>query len=555
MRKIFTKILCVVLLVSCSLCLFVNTTTSNARASSVYDFANITEEESLQFLEDHNINIPEDFQDYSDLGSFVQGIIQLVYSDPSYEFVFNYNVTLDFANEIKSNVIPYLNDQVSVLANASDYSLQYNTVQDENGNWVTQGGAWNNKWKNYNCYAFAINRSEQSQFYPSRRQYQPGDMSGSGRFSRWISIEKLANIVKDDLLAMGYTGVELSTTIPQINSDEELICVRRGDTDYHFMKYDLETDYWYHKPGDSAVLRYNDVPSKSAVWYGEASKYGRESLIYYRPAWSFFKKQMRYDSGIYFIKYHKHKVNLPPMSSSLICGLYIQKGKDVVLEINNENDNQYYEFEINNTNEVTAELYDKDMERLDTFTGTNILFYKSLSKETYYIKLNYVNTSSSGTISTKITVHNHSYTYEQASVGHTATCYCGYTMLLPHEYDYHTCTLCGYSIATHSFTVSYKSIDTLKHWGICACGKKLAGAHVVGPDAFQNGEQYAICLLCHGLAKAGNAQIMRLNNLIINVTPNGSFMLPNGVIVLAEEDILACLNGTLTFLHDVNDYV
>ena len=33
------------------------------------------------------------------------------------------------------------------------------------------------------------------------------------------------------------------------------------------------------------------------------------------------------------------------------------------------------------------------------------------------------------------------------------------------------------------------------------------------------------------------------------VTANGSYILPNGVIVLVDEDIEAYLNGTLVFYH------
>ena len=71
---------------------------------------------------------------------------------------------------------------ISLPVDASEYtySLRYNTVADEDGNWVTQGGAYYDVWENYNCYAFAIDRVEYPQFYPSGVyiQYQPGNMGG-----------------------------------------------------------------------------------------------------------------------------------------------------------------------------------------------------------------------------------------------------------------------------------------------------------------------------------------------------------------------------------------
>lgn len=544
MKKIITKILCVILFVSCSLCLFVNTTTSNARASSVYDFANITEEESLQFLEDHNINIPEDFRDDSDLGNFVQGIIRSVYNNPSYELVFNYNVTLDFANEIKSNVIPYLNDQVSLLSNASNYSLQYNTVQDKNGNWVTQGGAWKDKWENYNCYAFAINRTEQPRFYQSSKQYDPGDLSGES-FSRSLPIEEIANIVKADLLAIGYTNVELSTSIPNINSNQQLICVRKGGTDYHFMKYDLSTDYWYHKPGQSAVLRYNYVPNNADAWKREVSVDGGQYLL----------DDYEYDGDIYFIKYDKNKVDLSYSTSNLSYSLNVQAGKDSILEISNEINDRYCEFNISATSAVKAELYNNDMELLDTFTGTSILFDKSLSKETYYLKLNYVNTSSSGKINIDIMTSPHSHVYNHEIIDdsyHAISCECGYYKKVKHVYKDHECRVCGYYRTSHVYNLLYSWYDYTRHYASCSCGARGLSVHVVSSDAYSNGERYATCLLCGGKADLAH-NVVTSNSLA--TTSNGSFILPNGVIVLTDEDFEAYINGTLTFTQGNYSYI
>ena len=42
-----------------------------------------------------------------------------------------------------------------------------------------------------------------------------------------------------------------------------------------------------------------------------------------------------------------------------------------------------------------------------------------------------------------------------------------------------------------------------------------------------------------------------LNNLLS--TSNGSFILPNGIVVLVEEDYEAYLNGTIVFEHHNND--
>ena len=84
---------------------------------------------------------------------------------------------------------------------------------------------------------------------------------------------------------------------------------------------------------------------------------------------------------------------------------------------------------------IKIELYDNEMELIESYTGSNVVFYKPLLKETYHLKLNYVNTNFSGNMNINILVHSHTYTtYEQADYGHLATCYCEYTTTLSHVY-------------------------------------------------------------------------------------------------------------------------
>lgn len=545
MKNLIKKFLCYVLLVSFGFCSFVNRTTLSVCASGEYDFVNITEEESLQFLENYDIDIPNKFRDYLDIGSVVKGLIQLVYNNPSYDFVFNYDEMQNFANEIKDNVICYLNNQNTSLSACSSYSLQYNTVKDSNDNWVRQGGAWYNKWKNYNCYAYAINRVEQPQFYPSGDyiQYQPGDMSGSGNFGTANSISQLANVVKDDLIKMGYTNIVLSTTIPNVTNEQELICIRMSKYDYHFMKYDLSTNSWYHKPGSSAVLKYNSTPNNSEKWYGEYSAYGKEGKIKIN-----IFTQLYYDSNIYFIRYDKNKVDIPSSASNLSYNLGVQTGKDSILEINNLSYNKYYEFNMNATSAIKIELYDNEMELIESYTGENVMFYKPLLNETYYLKLNYISKSSSGNININISAHSHTYTmYEQASFGHLATCYCGYTTTLSHVYDDHYCIHCNAYTTTHDYHEPYTWVDYNQHLATCGCGATAKQGHAVSSNAFSWGKRYATCLFCGGLAERGFVQLNALSAEVKYVTNNGSYILPNGVIVLVDEDIELYLNCTLEF--------
>lgn len=77
------------------------------------------------------------------------------------------------------------------------------------------------------------------------------------------------------------------------------------------------------------------------------------------------------------------------------------------------------------------------------------------------------------------------------------------------------------------------------------CGAKVYQGHAVSSNAFNNGQKYATCLICGGLAEMGFVQWNRNSFSVNQITINGSFILPNGVIVLVDKDIESYLNGTL----------
>ena len=55
------------------------------------------------------------------------------------------------------------------------------------------------------------------------------------------------------------------------------------------------------------------------------------------------------------------------------------------------------------------------------------------------------------------------------------------------------------------------------------------------------------CLLCGGPATVGGTIIMDANQL--PHTENGSYITPDGIIVLADEDMEAYFDGTLEFVY------
>ena len=146
-------------------------------------------------------------------------------------------------------------------------------------------------------------------------------------------------------------------------------------------------------------------------------------------------------------------------------------------------------------------------------------------------------------------VHQHSYTYSPATSGHTATCTdCGYTTTLSHVYDKHYCIHCNAYTTTHDYDMNYEWISYTLHNVECSCGEsETTQPHAVASGSYNTGQRFATCLLCGGLAEMGFVQLTINSSAVTNVTINGSFILPNGVIVLEDEDLEAYLNGTLFF--------
>lgn len=144
-------------------------------------------------------------------------------------------------------------------------ALQYNEVVE-----------WDNSFLHFNCYAYAIGETDLPEDYSENYvQYEIGDFSEPINFNVHSNIEFLANAVKEDLIKLGYKHVIVTPNQPAVLQDNQtLIAIRRsyGDqwyhNDYHFMRYNPEDGYWYHKPGRYAVLRYLHHP-EDMYWINE----------------------------------------------------------------------------------------------------------------------------------------------------------------------------------------------------------------------------------------------------------------------------------------------
>ena len=194
---------------------------------------------------------------------------------------------------------------------------------------------------------------------------------------------------------------------------------------------------------------------------------------------------------------------------------FIENNAMIRLVVGNEYN---YNFEASSDYPINVALYDYDLDLISTdvvYSNENCdaEFCENLSLGTYYLRISYVNETTSGTININIhgPSHQHSYT----------------------EWIYY---------------------DRISHIEVCECGTRgtRIEAHVVSQaDLFK---PRARCLGCNALLNLnGDIGIVPGTPLSINrsiVTENGSFILPSGIIVLVEEDIEAYLNGTLIFYDE-----
>lgn len=99
-----------------------------------------------------------------------------------------------------------------------------------------------------------------------------------------------------------------------------------------------------------------------------------------------------------------------------------------------------------------------------------------------------------------------------------------------------------YKLHHHNYNLNYKWKNYNVHQVSCKCNRITTQGHIVSSDSYQSGSQYAKCLSCGGTAKIGfiKASLSMINTKTIS---NKSFILPNGVYVLTDNDIKLYLNN------------
>ena len=142
--------------------------------------------------------------------------------------------------------------------------------------------------------------------------------------------------------------------------------------------------------------------------------------------------------------------------------------------------------------------------------------------------------------------------YEQYSVSqHKSYCECGEYILSNHSFSMGYCRFCGVQHTTHDYTDRYNNETRTMHRSYCICGANCLQPHVVESGSYSSGNKYALCIACKALVTIGMSHHQSIGEL--PHSENGSFILPDGIIVLVDEDIEAYFNGTLEFIYPDNN--
>ena len=359
----------------------------------------MTEDECLEFIIDSGVTIPQSYVNSPVLKQFAKNTITYVENNPDAKFTYNFIDSLKLAEAIKDVVNDYYDNLNIIRGSRGEITVSAleNSMIWNNGSWSFYYGNYKDKWDNYNCYAYAINRSEYPAQYTISDQYQVGDFSNSGSFVAGVTtVYDLASIVEDDLESLGMTNISIDNALPpDIGPNQRLIALRVGYSDYHFMKYDPITDAWYHKPGQTAVLKYIREMTNSWIWTSEAFNGARLTN----------NDSLYYDSPILFITYTPPYFSLSDDTTSLTQPMYLPSGRDFIYDINVEDDNDY-KITVETGCPIYVYLYDYDMDLVPNVSpiylnnNSKAIILEDLDEGNYFLRIKFRNDTDSSNVFT-----------------------------------------------------------------------------------------------------------------------------------------------------------
>ena len=242
----------------------------------------MSDEECFVFLEKEGVIFPYRETDVEYWGPIVKNMIIAIEKNPEHKFTYNFTVMQAVANEIQIVINEFYrygsssqNSEVVPMYGPITGSLSLSTVV----------GEWTENYMLYNCYGYAIERGVLK---------NPGYFSGR-EMDEMMSIGEIAERVRDDLIALGHTNVQEWNygEARDVCTGAKTIALRvRAGVDYHFMRLNDSDGEWYHKPGQTAILKYNHGSSIVVLWSNECYKRGQ-----------YYEADVYYDSTIVYFTY------------------------------------------------------------------------------------------------------------------------------------------------------------------------------------------------------------------------------------------------------------
>ncbi len=153
-------------------------------------------------------------------------------------------------------------------------------------------------------------------------------------------------------------------------------------------------------------------------------------------------------------------------------------------------------------------------------------------------------------------IHTYTQSYvNDSSTSHKSYCSCGDYIIEEHSYTDHYlqdsetshrkyCVCGAYILEAHSYTDHYEKDNSSGHYAYCACGARIHTAHVLIRPVGGSIGGLGVCKYCGAQVLFGTLDSIPSD---YPHTENGSYILPNGIIVLVPEDEEAYFNGTLVF--------
>lgn len=240
----------------------------NGKVIELSDLVNSSPEECVIALQSADVTIPKVYDDTDIQATAVKQIIDDYYYGRIDSEAIPYNYT--GLVELSDTLIKEIEKSDNIVA-AKKYKLINSTVI----------GKWKADYKKYNCYGYALGK---------KKYVNPGYYSNN-KFNMSYSISKMANLVCSDLDALGYNSYKTDSK-PTLKRNEQVICIRKGNQDYHFMRGGTSVSTWKHKPGGTNPLKWNYSSPAKKTWTNEYSKNNVE-----------YAGSITYTSKIYYIVY------------------------------------------------------------------------------------------------------------------------------------------------------------------------------------------------------------------------------------------------------------